>query len=352
MKKYLRQLSNLIHRSLSGVKWLAIMPIALLIGQIKPRRQIISCWPTGAITLGPKVVLFMHFDRYGNVRPQLLHYMRELTRNGREVVFVTNAGKLNAKAMAALQEVCVAVIIRKNQGYDFGAWRDAIEHFALPQANTEEVILANDSVFGPLWPLDAMLAKIDYTKADIWGLTDSWQVRYHLQSFFLAFGKTALQSKAFAKFWGSVRPVPSKTYIVKTYEVGITQKMAKGGLRCSAIWPYEVLLAMVEGLDFKKLLTFKKYDFRHLDPVSVTRKVHLQRIRDGVARRSPLNPTAELWRQLLQAGFPFIKRELLRDNPTNVEDIHDWIKVVRDELGADPEPTLRDLQMMLKQQAP
>jgi hypothetical protein len=352
MKKYLRRLSDLVHRILSGLKWLTMVPMAVLIGHIRQRRQIISSWPASPITLGPKIVLFMHFDRYGNVRPQLLHYMRELAGSGRNVVFITNAGKLTANAMAAVQQICVAVIIRKNQGYDFGAWRDGLEFLQLPRPGTEEIIFANDSVFGPFFPLTAMLEKIDYNKADVWGLTDSWQFRYHLQSFFLAFGKTALQSKAFTKFWGSVRPVPVKTYIVKNYEVGITQAMTKGGLTCSAIWPYEVLLGMVERLDFKKLITFKKYDFRRLDPVSLTRQVHLQRIRDGVARRSPLNPTAELWRQLLLAGFPFIKRELLRDNPTNVEDIHDWISVVRDELGANPEPTLHDLRMMLKGDAP
>jgi hypothetical protein len=105
-------------------------------------------------------------------------------------------------------------------------------------------------------------------------------------------------------------------------------------------------------LDFKALLTLRRTDYRRIDPVSVTRKIHLQRMRDGIARRSPMNPSAELWRQLLQAGFPFLKRELLRDNPTNVEDIHDWVSVLRDDLGVDPEPTLRDLRMMLKKQAP
>jgi hypothetical protein len=65
-----------------------------------------------------------------------------------------------------------------------------------------------------------------------------------------------------------------------------------------------------------------------------------------------LNPTADLWRQLLQSGFPFIKRELLRDNPGRVEDVGDWVDVVRDELAADPEPILMDLRTMLKGGAP
>jgi hypothetical protein len=41
-----------------------------------------------------------------------------------------------------------------------------------------------------------------------------------------------------------------------------------------------------------------------------------------------VNPTHDLWRQLLDAGFPFIKRELVRDNPARVADAEEWREVV------------------------
>ena len=212
-----------------------LVPPAWLLGQLRRPRQIVSVWPEGEIALGPKVVLFMHFDRRGAVRTQLLDYMRELRENGRSVVFVSNARRLQPTCLPALTEICTAVIVRRNIGYDFGAWRDAIEFLGLPRAATEEVILVNDSVFGPLLPLSGTLRRLILPKADIWGLTESWQVRYHLQSFFIAFGPAALRSAAFAKFWRSVKPVPLKSYVVRAYEVGVTQAMMKGGLRCAAI---------------------------------------------------------------------------------------------------------------------
>jgi hypothetical protein len=352
MIRYIRRLLPPLPVILSNVKWATVVPIARGIGQLRRRRQIITVWPDAGIKLGPKLVLFMHFDRYGNVRPQILHYIKELTGNGRSVVFITNAGKLTPVAMANLQAICAGIIIRKNQGYDFGAWRDAIEFLQLPRPETEELILANDSIFGPIKPLAPMLAKLDYSKADIWGLTESWQYRYHLQSFFLAFGRAALTSPAFAKFWDSVRPVPMKVFIVRAYEIGITQAMAKGGLICAAVWPYQQLLEMVDQTELEKLIAFEENDLGKLDPMHITRKLHVLRIRDAVARRIPVNASADLWRQLLISGFPFIKRELLRDNPTQVEDVHDWVHVVRDIVGADAEPILQDLRMMLKNKAP
>ncbi|HYP63124.1 MAG TPA: rhamnan synthesis F family protein, partial [Acidocella sp.] len=315
-------------------------------------RQITYVWPQGEIALGPKVALFMHFDRRGLVRTQLLHYMRELRENGRDVVFVSNSNKIKPEALASLQEICAGVIVRKNIGYDFGAWRDAIDYLSLPRADTEEIICANDSVFGPLTPLGDVLRRLDYARADIWGLTESWQTRYHLQSFFIAFGPKAIRAEAFRKFWTSVRPVPVKSYIVKAYEIGVTQAMMKGGLHCAALWPYEALVKLANRAELEKLIEAEESELGKLDPVQVARKRQVLRIRDGKAKRVAQNPTSDLWRQLLISGFPFIKRELLRDNPTKVEDVGDWEEVVREELGADPDQILLDLRTMLKGSAP
>jgi len=334
------------------IKWVLTVPVGRLIGQMRSPRQIVHVWPEGEVSLGAKVVLFMHFDRRGGVRRQLLDYMRELKENGRDVVFVSNSKKIKPEAMTALQEICVCAIIRKNIGYDFGAWRDALDYLGLPRAETEEIICANDSVFGPLLPLGDTLRRLDYARADVWGLTESWQSRYHLQSFFLAFGNAAIHSETFRKFWQSVRPVPVKTYIVKEYEVGITQAMMRGGLSCAALWSYEALIKLVNREELEKLILMDETQLGKADPIQISRKLQVLRIRDGVARRVPLNPTSDLWRQLLASGFPFIKRELLRDNPTRVEDVGDWVEMVREELGADPDPILLDLRSMLKGTAP
>jgi hypothetical protein len=324
----------------------------MLVGRLRRQRQIVSFWPELPVILPPKVVIFVHFDRYGGVRRQLFSYMREFAASGRAVVFVTNAGLLKPEAEAELRQICSAVIIRRNRGYDFGAWREGIEHLGLPRADTEELILVNDSVFGPLRPIGDMLEKLDYGAADIWGLTESWQTRYHLQSFFLAFGPAALRSASFKKFWANVRPVPAKSYIVKTYEVGITQVMLKAGLRCAAIWKYDVLTGLVEGAALEKLLALEVSELGKTDPIHITRRLQVMKVRDCVARRIAMNPTSDLWRQLLLSGFPFIKRELLRDNPSGVQDIGDWINVARDIFGSTPETILADLRLMMKDTTP
>lgn len=347
-----RWLKWVVLKFLSKVKWGCFIPLAVLIGRLRNPRQVIMAWPEGEVKLGPQVALFMHFDGRGFVRQQLLDYMRELKENGRDVVFVSNSEKLTPYALEMVKEQCAAVLVRRNIGYDFGAWADALHHLGLPRADTQEIIFANDSVFGPLLPLGDLLRRLNYEKSDIWGLTESWQVRYHLQSFFLAFGPKALRAEAFGKFWNAVRPVPAKAYIVHKYEVGVTQAMMAGGLNCNALWSYESLLRMVDRTELDKLTELDATELGRNDPVQITRKLQILRIRDGAAQRKPLNPTSDLWRQLLMTGFPFIKRELLRDNPSKVQDVGDWSEVVKDMLGADPEPIRHDLRLMLKGKAP
>jgi lipopolysaccharide biosynthesis protein len=266
--------------------------LAWPLGWLRSHRQVVAVWPDGAVPLGPRVALFCHFDAHGAVRVDVLRYLAALREAGFSIIAVSNGGALQPLAMTHLQTVCAAVLVRRNVGYDFCAWREALERFDVPRSDTELVLLANDSVYGPLHSLTPILARVMAGGADVWGLTDSNQIRFHLQSYFLVAGAAAIRSDAWRRFWQSVRPVPSKSMMIRRYEVGLTQCLSRAGLRCEALWPVATLC----------------------QPDRATARV---------------NPTHHLWRQLLDAGFPFIKRELVRDNPAGIADAAEWRQAVR-----------------------
>jgi hypothetical protein len=107
------------------------------------------------------------------------------------------------------------------------------------------------------------------------------------------------------------------------------------------LWPYHELLDHVV-----KLPVAAETEYSANDPLEHMRITANQRLRATIARRAPLNPTSDLWRQLLQTGFPFIKVELLRKNPTEVLDIADWRS------DADLSMIERDLQQCLYNHSP
>ena len=342
-------LGHLAHRALSLVRYHILPSLGHQVMRHRSPTQLVSAWPEGEIPLGPKVCVFVHWDGAGDVRDHVLHHVRGLAAAGMSVVFVTNSGHLRPAALEELKLVCAGVLVRRNVGYDFGAWREGFAHLALPRPNTALVAMANDSVYGPIRSLNELFAAIDFDTADVWGCTDSWQSRYHLQSYLMVFSPAVVASEPWRRFWNSVRPTWSKLWLVRLYEIGLTQTMLKAGFRCRAIWSYQSLIKDID-LD---LLDDKKEDGPNFaDPIVQARRKHVLRLREAVTHRHPLNPTSDLWRQLLMAKFPFIKRELLRDNPSEVPDVVEWREVAAETSSATLAPIDKDLQRTLKNRAP
>ena len=300
----------------------------------------------GAVALGRRCCVFVHFDAGGVVRPHTRDYLQALRQAGFGIIFVTNAGRLEPDSAQWLADHCAQILNRRNRGYDFGAYRDGIAAFFQERVTAEMLLLANDSLYGPLAPLGEIVGRMDFTAADIWALTDSWQHRYHLQSFFVAFGPTALANAGFAAFWQQVRNVRSKWAAVHFYELWMTHHMQSEGLRSAAVWDYFALLDIMQEI--------------HDTPapegiIPIEQKVQrlaAERVLWCWRRRIALNPTSDLWLVLLQHGFPFMKRELLRFNPGRAPDLHIWHRMVRERAPQMYRFIIDDLKLNMRKQAP
>jgi hypothetical protein len=313
--------------------------------------------------LGSRVAVFCHFDRHGRIRDHTRLYIKALQAEGLEIVFVTNSRRLAPEDLAWVRGRTARLVVRRNRGYDFAAWRDAMVACGLPSEDTRFLLIANDSVYGPLRPLGPILRRINFDIADVWSATDSWQHRFHLQSFFVAFGPKALHHEEFATFWRSVANVQSKWWVVMRYELGMSRGLIAAGLRCKALWPctemIEVLreAAMQEGpKDIKEeehpAQIVQPPSQRPYDPFAEASRRNAARVLNSALRHVPLNPTADLWQVLIEQGCPFLKRELLRSNPSRVPGIAAWMSLVGRTDGSGREVILRDLERSLKNRSP
>jgi lipopolysaccharide biosynthesis protein len=163
----------------------------------------------------------------------------------------------------------LTVLRRPNIGYDFGSWAVAM-HRHEELLGADKVLVVNDSLVGPFASLRDVIADFEETTADVWGMVQSLQVRPHLQSYFRGFRYGVLQEPAMRRFWRDIRVVPDKLQLIAAYEYGFTDHVHRNGFSSAAY-------------------------------------VHA-----GDVVWGQLNPTIQGWRRLLEAGIPFIKRELLR----------------------------------------
>ena len=76
------------------------MMLAETLGKLRNPYQIVVHKSASTIHLGLKVMLFLHWDRSGQVRDSLFEYIRQLKDSGRSVAFVINSGRPEPSAEA------------------------------------------------------------------------------------------------------------------------------------------------------------------------------------------------------------------------------------------------------------
>jgi hypothetical protein len=296
--------------------------------------------------LGARVCVFAHFDARGILSSHTRRYLDAIVDSGASIVLVSNSTRLQQESLEFASRCCARVLLREKRGYDFGAYRDGILSLGIEPGKFTSLTIANDSVCGPIVPLSAFFDQMDFSKADVWAATDSWQHRYHLQSYLIAFGPTAIEHASFMSFWLAVRNVRSKWAAVRHYEIGLTQLFQAAGLSCTAVWDYQTLIQAA------RLLVENEAPDPHTQSLAPVIHRSATRAIRAAGARTALNPTSEMWLLLLWLGYPFIKRDLLRHNPSEVPDLDSWHRVVQSKAPGLYHDIIEDLKRSTRRVAP
>lgn len=143
-----------------------------------------------------EVALLAHWDPENIVDPYVLYMARHLKQLGKQVILCSAAP---LTTLPQETNIFDAIVCRTCAGYDFTSWKAAFEAFpSLYEA--KEVTLCNDSVFAPIGSYAPVYQTMASISCDFWGMTFSYEVMPHMQSFYLVLRKKALQHPAFKKF--------------------------------------------------------------------------------------------------------------------------------------------------------
>ncbi|ASY24331.1 putative rhamnan synthesis protein [Candidatus Nanopelagicus abundans] len=188
-------------------------------------------------------------------------------------------------------------IVRKNLGFDLGAYRDFTKRLG---PNCQRLVIINDSL---LWNPNSFLEIVRNIgdKDGISFFTNSFQPRKHYQSYFVSIsGQEAFLE--FQNWMKQIRNWRSKFAAVSFGELRNGKILSK----VSVIYPYEDLITTLK----KEQLSQDKKESSRTDFVQ----------RQVLAKKS-LNPTHFFWRELLEKGFPGIKKDLVSRNPSGIPDL-------------------------------
>jgi len=173
-----------------------------------------------------RAAVLVHYDKDDIIDPYIYTYLKALQVCTTHLVFVTTS-KINNTQINALYQYCDTVIVRENIGYDFMSYKIGLESFDYKKY--DEVLISNDSVYGPLYPMQELFDTMKTQKCDFWGITDNTDMGYHIQSYFLLVKKSVLLNKTFHDFWRNLEILHDKNEIIQRYEVGFTQTLLKAG---------------------------------------------------------------------------------------------------------------------------
>jgi lipopolysaccharide biosynthesis protein len=190
-------------------------------------RELPSQPPPGRRTL----VLFAHFDLQGIVDPYVVHYLEALHGLGATIVFVSGSLSLEPESVAPIRSLCAGIYTRRTLSLDFGSWHLAwciLRERGWSLDQFDRFVIANDSVFGPLFPIEEMWSS--FHDADMYGAIESTQIVPHLQSFFLAWDLNSRTRPFLDDFWNDFQYVVHKGTLIWRYEIGLSRRARTAGL--------------------------------------------------------------------------------------------------------------------------
>lgn len=242
-----------------------------------------------------KVCLFAHYDGNGKVCEYVYNYLKEIKKNGYDIIFVSTASITDNKYKTRLKEFCKIALCRTNIGIDFYSWKVALKYIK-DLNSVDTLLITNDSMYGPIFDLKPIFDEMSAKNFDIWGMTDSWQNHFHLQSYFLVVNKKVITSEFFINFWKNVLPYTDKWKIIFDYEIGFSKEA----------WSKEFVLgSYVRYLDvIERILKEKNY------------QKYVSYLNENRMYTEAVNPSILFWYEIVKYfKFPFIKSYIFRYNP-------------------------------------
>lgn len=183
-----------------------------------------------------RIAVFASYSDDGFLPPQVLPYLAGLKPLTSAVVVVCDNDLLPGER-EKLTPFAAHVITGRHGEYDFGSYKRGIawakENGLL--ADADDLILCNDSCFGPVGSFAPMFANMEARALDFWGATDSHQISYHLQSYWVVLSHKVFSSEAFNNFIMGVQEQENVQEVILNYEVGMTKTLTAAGFTVGAV---------------------------------------------------------------------------------------------------------------------
>lgn len=261
------------------------------------------------------VTIFAHYSSKNIIDNDCLQNLKGLKAICNQIIFISTS-ELPKTEIKKIENTCSVIKCRENVGLDFGSYQLGLQ--LIDKDQVDYLILANDSVYGPIYPLKETFDKAVASPADVFGITLSNEKYPHLQSYFLIFKKTVINSSIFNQFWKKLDLGKGKKEIIHDYEIGLSRTLAEANFELDALYKCNLNT-------FQKIFIFVK------NTQLGYKLFRLKKLIYKLQKRKDLgfNPMHLLASKLVSKyQVPFVKKELVDKNPYKIKLSKSLLKLV------------------------
>jgi len=184
-----------------------------------------------------RICIYLTYDKERIIDSYIGYMLRELRTCVDDLVVVCNEPEI-IRGREYLENYADEIYYRENIGFDAGGFKDALCTYLGWEKIWiyDELILVNDSFFGPFKPMSEIFSEMEQRIVDFWGLTKhaAWadgdeSMPEHIQSFFMVIRKKMLNDIEFCRYWENMPYFRTFIEVVKNHEIRFTDYFAKRG---------------------------------------------------------------------------------------------------------------------------
>lgn len=167
-----------------------------------------------AVSMIKRLGIFVFYNKTGDAGAYVDYLLASIHPHLSEMILVSNC-KLSYLTQKLFLKYTENIFVRENEGMDAAAYKKALLYYCGKEKcnGFDEVILFNDTIYGPFYSFDEIFASMNKRDIDFWGMLAGYQsvdssgvmpcgyIPDHIQSWFWAFRKPLLNSEEFWTYW-------------------------------------------------------------------------------------------------------------------------------------------------------
>ena len=190
-----------------------------------------------------KYLIFAHYHSDGLIRKDVRSFLTECKKYFKKIVFVST--KVNQKELNKISKN-IKIIKRKNIGYDFYSYKIGLEYIRKISKNNfdnKKLYFINSSIlFVDPKKIIKSINKIYIKQNEFWGLSRSFELTDHIQSYFFFFSTKLFENENILKWWKKIKPLNIHHKIIFKYELGLSKLMIKNNIQLKSIYKKNINL--------------------------------------------------------------------------------------------------------------